>query len=346
MFYGDRMTESEKQTIKDGYKKSIKDLAKLYRDNETRQRGRSFLLGCMESLQPYPVALGLLLSVFPSDLTDGLSVTPVFLDGKKPDGKMSDPEEKPGQKNQGRNPKTGNQVETDDNIVLHSEPVTPSEVVTSSDIIQPLKPSKTVLQPLQDDNGDLIPDDETRAKIEEYAHQINDISNTYISTIRNGDLKNPPSWFPDLIYYIVDRIEKPKHDIYLLDGLWQIYKRLCSRVGIVLMLQHFASLTSINPGTFSDWQAGQYRTASVKGGKLTPAFGEVVKKWRRECEAALSAEVTGKDGANINKIFILKSCYGYTESAPVQRVEVAAAAPSAYPVLGLAEKPENITNQS
>lgn len=323
LFYGDTMTESEKQTIKDGYKKSIKDLAKLYRDNETRQRGRAFLLGCMESLQPYPVALGLLLSVFPSDHVDGLSVAPVILDAKKPDRKMSDPE-KPGQKK----PDTGNQVKT----------VTASEVVTGS-VIQPLKPSKTVLQPLQDDNGDLIPDDETKAKIADYATQINDISNTYISTIRNGDLKNPSSWFPDLIYYIVDRIEKPKHDIYLLDGLWQIYKRLCSRVGIVLMLQHFASLTSINPATFTDWGNAEYR-------KLTPAFSKTVKKWRRECEAALSAEVTGKDGANINKIFILKSCYGYTESAPVQRVEVAAAAPSAYPVLGLTEKPDNTTNQS
>lgn len=252
------------------YPEALRDIRKLYSDQEEQKRARAFLSGCLNAGIEYDQAKSLMLSAVPSDRQE---------------------------------------------IPLKA-PKKPKQAQTSPQAVE-------IVQ--KDENtAEMAVQDEIRA----YGEEITSITETYIDTVRGGDLKNPPSWFPDLMYYIVDRIKKPAHDITLLNGLWEVYKRICSRCGVVITLQHFGTLTSISPMTFDDWKRGDYR-------KSNPIYGLSVKKWVKECESALTAEVTQKDGANINKIFILKSCYGYTDQPMVRQAESLPAVGGAYPVLGL-----------
>lgn len=252
------------------YPEALRDIRKLYSEQEEQKRARAFLSGCLNAGIPYEQAKSLMLSAVPSDQQESPQKAP-----KKPKS-------------------------------------------------APKSPQAVEIAPEAENGAEMAVMDEIRA----YGEEITSITETYIDTVRAGDLKNPPSWFPDLMLYIADRIPKPRHDITLLDGLWSIYKRVCARAGILITVQHFATMITINYGTLGDWRRGEYQ-------KGNPLFAATVKKWVRECEAALSADVSTKDGASVNKIFVLKAAYGWSD-APVQyHADSAPAVGGAYPVLGL-----------
>lgn len=252
------------------YPEALRDIRKLYSDQDEQKRARAFLSGCLNAGIEYVQAKSLMLSAVPSDQQD-IPQKPTKKTKKAP-----------------KSPEVVEIVPKDENI------------------------------------AEMTTEDEIRA----YGEEITSITDTYIDTVRGGDIKNPPAWFPDLMLYIADRIPKPRHDITLLDGLWSIYKRVCARAGILITVQHFTTMISIDPSTIGDWRRGEYQ-------KSNPAFATTTKKWARECEAALSADVSTKDGASVNKIFVLKAAYGWSD-APVQyHADSAPAVGGAYPVLGL-----------
>lgn len=229
-------------------------------------------------------------------------------DGKKKSG--SDPHEKKA---------------CSDPVKGKRKPSVESVTVSPADII-PMD-NTAVFNPSRDD---LTVSEEIQKKIQFYATETERLTNLYIDTILDGDIKTPNKWFPDLIYYISDRLPKPERDITLLDGLFSVYTRLCSRVKILPTIEHFITFVSIPHSTFYDWRDG-------KAQKLTPAFTDTIKKWGKVCERALIADVRTSEGASVNKIFVLKAAYGWSEAPQTQRVEVVGAAPANYPVLGQSE---------
>ena len=122
-----------------------------------------------------------------------------------------------------------------------------------------------------------------------YQSEINRLADEYIQQelkINPDDIKDSDNRkmiidnFPDLIFYIADRIQKPSHDdITLLDDIFSTYERLCCRHGVLPTLEGFSNLVSINRATFSDWANGEYRKDS--------GHGNAVKKWRSACKAQL-----------------------------------------------------------
>ena len=147
--------------------------------------------------------------------------------------------------------------------------------------------------------------------IEVYSHQIFELVDKYIQEELAGDTERVTEYFTDLILYIGDNIPKPSNDdIELLDQLFNIYKRLCTRYKVLPTLECFSFMVNINRITFTDWLNGDYRLGSQ--------HGNTVKKWKDICQSFLVNSLTNSRGTDSNKIFIAKAAYGMAETAPVQ----------------------------
>lgn len=153
-----------------------------------------------------------------------------------------------------------------------------------------------------------------------YKNEINRLTDEYIQSelkidpdeFREVDNKKKiRENFGDMIIYISDRIKKPSNDdIVLLDAIFEIYKRLCLRCGMLPTLETFSDLVGINNATFTDWANGEYRASS--------AHGKTVKKWKEDCRGKLVDSLHQQSGTNANRIFIAKAAYGMVETMPKQ----------------------------
>lgn len=143
-----------------------------------------------------------------------------------------------------------------------------------------------------------------------YLSRLYELADEFIENEYVGEEKNIPQSAAALMFYIADRIEKPKHDVDLLDKMFDSFVRICSKYQILPTLELFGLLTSINPNTFSAWGNGEYRD-------VTPAFSLAVKKWKAVCRGLLINKLSNSPGGNVNLIFIGKSCYGMVETVPI-----------------------------
>lgn len=157
--------------------------------------------------------------------------------------------------------------------------------------------------------------------IEVYENDIYRLVDEYIETVLQvspEDYDTPKEYkaavadaFVDMIFYIADRIPKPSNDnIELLDELFDVYVRICTRYNVLPTLEVFSFLVNINRSTFSDWMRGDYRTSS--------SHGNTVKKWFDICKNCTINRLNNQAGTNANLIFVAKAAYGMAETAPVQ----------------------------
>lgn len=120
--------------------------------------------------------------------------------------------------------------------------------------------------------------------------------------------------FVDMIFYISDRIPKPSNDdIELLDNIFNIFVRICTKYNVLPTLEVFSFLVNINRSTFSDWMRGDYRISS--------SHGTTAKKWLDICKNCTVNRLNNQPGTNANLIFIAKAAYGMAETAPVQTTQ-------------------------
>lgn len=114
--------------------------------------------------------------------------------------------------------------------------------------------------------------------------------------------------FARMILYIGDRIQKPSHDdIMLLDGIFQIYVRLCLKYGVLPSLEMFSQLVKTNRATFGDWARGEYRANN-------DTYSTTVKEWRETCRSFVVDRLHNSEKVNVNLIFIAKANYGMKEA--------------------------------
>lgn len=157
--------------------------------------------------------------------------------------------------------------------------------------------------------------------IEVYENDIYRLVDEYIETVLQvspEDYDTPKEYkaavadaFVDMIFYIADRIPKPSNDnIELLDELFDVYVRICTRYNVLPTLEVFSFLVNINRSTFSDWMRGDYRTST--------SHGNTVKKWFDICKNCTVNRLNNQPGTNANLIFVAKAAYGMAETAPVQ----------------------------
>lgn len=99
----------------------------------------------------------------------------------------------------------------------------------------------------------------TEKETEVYLSNINIYADEYINTVlcvspdSENYRKEVADSFVDMIFYIADHIQKPSNDdIELLDHMFSVFVRLCSKYHVLPTLEVFSFLVGINRSTFSD----------------------------------------------------------------------------------------------
>lgn len=151
--------------------------------------------------------------------------------------------------------------------------------------------------------------------IEVYTSQITEIADRYIADLEDIDSIYTYEVFTDLLLYISDNMTPLNNydDITVLDNLFNIYKRLCSKYRVLPTLYDFSMMINIDPSTITRWMNGETR------GGLTSEHCKTAKKWKQYCAGRLASNLSNSKGTDANKIFIAKAAYGMAETKAVEQ---------------------------
>ena len=157
--------------------------------------------------------------------------------------------------------------------------------------------------------------------IEVYTSQITEIADRYIADLEDIDSIYTYEVFTDLLLYISDNMTPLNNydDIRVLDNLFNIYKRLCSKYRVLPTLYDFSMMINIDPSTITRWMNGETR------GGLTSEHCKTAKKWKQYCAGRLASNLSNSKGTDANKIFIAKAAYGMAETKAVEQEQITGA---------------------
>lgn len=158
----------------------------------------------------------------------------------------------------------------------------------------------------------------TENGIEVYTSQITEIADRYIADLEDVDSIYTYEVFTDLLLYISDNMTPLDNynDITVLDNLFNIYKRLCSKYRVLPTLYDFSMMINIDPSTITRWMNGETR------GGLTSEHCKTAKKWKQYCAGRLASNLSNSKGTDANKIFIAKAAYGMAETKAVEQEQI------------------------
>lgn len=157
--------------------------------------------------------------------------------------------------------------------------------------------------------------------VEVYTSQITEIADRYIADLEDIDSIYTYEVFTDLLLYISDNMTPLNNydDITVLDNLFNIYKRLCSKYRVLPTLYDFSMMINIDPSTITRWMNGETR------GGLTSEHCKTAKKWKQYCAGRLASNLSNSKGTDANKIFIAKAAYGMAETKAVEQEQITGA---------------------
>lgn len=157
--------------------------------------------------------------------------------------------------------------------------------------------------------------------VEVYTSQITEIADRYIADLEDIDSIYTYEVFTDLLLYISDNMTPLDNynDITVLDNLFNIYKRLCSKYRVLPTLYDFSMMINIDPSTITRWMNGETR------GGLTSEHCKTAKKWKQYCAGRLASNLSNSKGTDANKIFIAKAAYGMAETKAVEQGQITGA---------------------
>lgn len=157
--------------------------------------------------------------------------------------------------------------------------------------------------------------------VEVYTSQIAEIADRYIADLEDIDSIYTYEVFTDLLLYISDNMTPLDNynDITVLDNLFNIYKRLCSKYRVLPTLYDFSMMINIDPSTITRWMNGETR------GGLTSEHCKTAKKWKQYCAGRLASNLSNSKGTDANKIFIAKAAYGMAETKAVEQEQITGA---------------------
>lgn len=157
--------------------------------------------------------------------------------------------------------------------------------------------------------------------VEVYTSQITEIADRYISDLEDKESIYDYTVFTDMLLSISDNMTPLKNynDIVVLDNLFNVYKRLCSKYRVLPTLYDFSMMINIDPSTITSWINGDYR-----GGPTSP-HSKTAKKWKQYCAGRLASNLSNSKGTDANKIFIAKAAYGMAETKAVEQEQITGA---------------------
>lgn len=152
--------------------------------------------------------------------------------------------------------------------------------------------------------------------IDVYIHDIYYYADDYIDNVLELSrddkdyIQTVSENFVGMILYIHDNIQKPSNDnIELLDSIFNIYIRLCSKYRVLPTLECFSFLVGVERRTFTDWSNGKTRAST---------HSDTVKKWFDTCKSFTLNRLHNQRGTDANLIFVAKAAYGMAETTPIQ----------------------------
>lgn len=124
------------------------------------------------------------------------------------------------------------------------------------------------------------------------------------------NLKRPPhEWYAQLLYVCRDNLPQvDKNDITAVGGVWDIFCRLMSSIKLFPTREAFTNLTGIYKQTIDK--------------RLSSEWVALCQKMTHDCESGLVNQVAFNTNTQINKLFLLKSVYGYREADTQKTIEV------------------------
>ena len=157
--------------------------------------------------------------------------------------------------------------------------------------------------------------------VEVYTSQITEIADRYISDLEDKESIYDYTVFTDMLLSISDNMTPLNNynDITVLDNLFNIYKRLCSKYRVLPTLYDFSMMINIDTSTITSWINGDYR-----GGPTSP-HSKTAKKWKQYCAGRLASNLSNSKGTDANKIFIAKAAYGMAETKAVEQEQITGA---------------------
>lgn len=157
--------------------------------------------------------------------------------------------------------------------------------------------------------------------VEVYTSQITEIADRYISDLEDKESIYDYTVFTDMLLSISDNMTPLNNynDITVLDNLFNIYKRLCSKYRVLPTLYDFSMMINIDPSTITRWMNGETR------GGLTSEHCKTAKKWKQYCAGRLASNLSNSKGTDANKIFIAKAAYGMAETKAVEQEQITGA---------------------
>ena len=157
--------------------------------------------------------------------------------------------------------------------------------------------------------------------IEVYTSEVSEIVDRYIDDLEDIGRIYTYEVFTDMLLYISDNMTPLDNynDITVLDNLFNIYKRLCSKYRVLPTLYDFSMMINIDPSTITRWMNGETR------GGLTSEHCKTAKKWKQYCAGRLASNLSNSKGTDANKIFIAKAAYGMAETKAVEQEQITGA---------------------
>lgn len=148
-----------------------------------------------------------------------------------------------------------------------------------------------------------------------YRHRLFELVDDYIDRDLNG--REELLEGPRFVYMIeVIREQLPyisRDDADGLDSAFNAFVELCLRFGRVPSLMLFGRLIKMTPATMSRWKHGVFRDGSRQQA--------LVEQWQATCEAIMVDSLANDPKTSVNKIFLLKSIYGYDDGPSGERIE-------------------------
>ena len=157
--------------------------------------------------------------------------------------------------------------------------------------------------------GEVIDVKDIKQYLELYQLTIDSVKEQYFADHPDNIKRPPHEWFSQLLYVCKDNLPRiDKNDIKAVAGVWEIYCRLMTSIKLFPTREAFTNLT------------GVYKEDIDK--KLTPEWMALARKMRNDCESGLVNQVAYNNNTQINKLFLLKSVYGYKEADTQKTIEV------------------------
>lgn len=150
--------------------------------------------------------------------------------------------------------------------------------------------------------GDLVPEGSIKEFKDHYRTIINNACQDFY--INHEDLvkKSPFMWVNSLLYEIKKQLPAISvKDAQRVGVAWDCYKELIYKVGLYPMIESFTTLTDI------------YKDQLYK--ELTPEHAALRQKIYNDCRDNMVSQVGYNPMTQVNKMFLLKSVYGFKESA-------------------------------